>query len=64
LERLSTQPPSGEPLRTLRALAALDHADTPDARRLLDELAGGAPGAWLTQETKAVTVRREWPGNK
>jgi hypothetical protein len=58
LEAVSARPPSGEPLRTLRALAVLERADTPEARHLLRELAGGAPGAWLTQEAKANCARQ------
>jgi RNA polymerase sigma factor (sigma-70 family) len=57
LKRLSDTP-SGESLRTLRALAVLEHADTPAARQLLCELGDGAALAWLTQEARAIRARR------
>ncbi len=57
LENLSNKPLSGEPLRILRALTVLEHADTSDAQRLLHALAAGAPGAWLTEEAKTVSER-------
>jgi WD40 repeat protein len=40
-----------------RALVVLEQAGTPEARRALERLAEGAPGAWLTQEAKAALAR-------
>jgi WD40 repeat protein len=47
----------GEQLRTLRALHVLELAGTPAARRLLAELAKGAPGAAMTRQAKASAER-------
>jgi hypothetical protein len=45
-----------------RAVAALEHAGGTEARRLLAELASGAPEAWLTGDAKAALGRLEnWP---
>jgi len=49
--------PSGEQLRQWRALEVLELIGTPPARKLLEKLAGGAPGARQTQEAKAVLAR-------
>jgi WD40 repeat protein len=44
-------------LRDTRAVAVLERVGTPKARRLLRELAGGARGAWLTEEAHAALRR-------
>jgi RNA polymerase sigma factor (sigma-70 family) len=44
-------------LRVTRAVTALEQADTPRARRLLEELAAGAPEALLTREARAALDR-------
>jgi RNA polymerase sigma factor (sigma-70 family) len=45
--------------RSLRALPVLEDIGTPAARKLLDELASGAPEARLTREAKASVSRLE-----
>jgi hypothetical protein len=57
LDKLQGPVPSPEVLRSLRAVEALERIGSPDARRLLEELAGGAPPARLTQEAKASMER-------
>src|SRR5262249_8398812 len=44
-------------VRTLRALELLERLETPAARRLLQDLAGGAPRAWLTRQARAALGR-------
>ena len=44
-------------LKRIRALEVLEHLGTPEARRLLEDLAKGVPEARLTQEAKA-SLRR------
>jgi RNA polymerase sigma factor (sigma-70 family) len=46
-----------ERLRSTRGLEALELSATPEARQALQKLAGGAEGAWLTEEAKA-SLRR------
>lgn len=45
-------------LRILRAVQALELLDTPEAGKLLRELAAGAPGATQTREAAAALARR------
>ncbi len=49
--------PSGERLRALRALEALEQIGTPAAREVLEGLARGAPEARLTQAARASLER-------
>jgi WD40 repeat protein len=46
-----------EQARALRCVEVLEHIGSADARRLLDELGKGAPGARLTREAKAALAR-------
>jgi hypothetical protein len=48
-----------ERLRTARALEALELSGTAEARRVLEKIAGGAEGAWLSEEARAVLRRLE-----
>jgi WD40 repeat protein len=57
LDTLSSGRPSPEMLRPTRALELLERLDTPEARKLLEELAKGNPGARLTSDAKATLER-------
>src|SRR5262249_12406636 len=50
-------PLSAEELRHLRAVEVLEGVGTPAAKKLLEELAKGAPGARLTREAGAALRR-------
>jgi hypothetical protein len=63
LEDLEARDYSREEVRYLRALEVLAHTGTSESERVLEALAGGAPEARLTQESKStlqyVRQRRE-----
>ncbi len=49
--------PGPETIRTIRAIMALERIGTPEARGVLEALAGGAPGARETEEAKESLQR-------
>lgn len=51
--------PSGDKLRSWRAVEILEQIDTPQARQLLHTLSLGATGALLTREAQASLARME-----
>jgi len=59
LERLEAEYPTRDQLRALRALAVLELTATPEAKKFLEELAGGAAESLLTSRAKAIQARLE-----
>jgi WD40 repeat protein len=59
LEAINGKVPSPSWLRSVRAIQVLEGIGTPEARRILQGLAKGAPEARLTQEAKASLERLE-----
>ena len=57
LARVEVFSMTGERLRGVRAVEALELIATPEARRVLEDLAGGLPQCRLTQEAKAALRR-------
>jgi WD40 repeat protein len=57
LAKIEQHPLTSAHLRGLRALEILEKIGTPEARRVMETLAGGAPEARLTQEA-AMALRR------
>jgi hypothetical protein len=57
LLKLKSSEVSPELVVAVRTLEVLERAATPEARRLLQTLADGAPGARLTKEAQAVMNR-------
>src|SRR5262249_32213803 len=57
LDKLKAEAASPDALRAPRAVEVLELIGTPEARKVLEEWAGGAPEAVLTQEAKASLER-------
>ena len=51
-------PLAQERIWQVRSLELLERLDTPEARKLMQTLADGAPEAWLTQEAKMMLKRK------
>jgi WD40 repeat protein len=56
-ERLTRPLLTGEKLQVYRALEVLEGIGTPEARQVLETLAGGAPGAFVTTTARAALAR-------
>ena len=54
--------PEGELIRNLRAVEVLEHIGTPEARQVLQTLAGGAEGARLTVAAREALRRGQRNG--
>jgi WD40 repeat protein len=63
LEQEAKDVPSCERLQNLRAVEVLERIGSPEACRLLEELASGMPGARLTQEANSALGRLAKPGS-
>jgi RNA polymerase sigma factor (sigma-70 family) len=61
LTKLEQRAVSGDSLRLLRGIEALEAIRTPEARQTLEKLAAGPADAWLTQEAKASLARLARP---
>ena len=57
LNRLDGTAPSVETVREVRAVEALEAIGSPEARRLLEQLAGGPSGMRMTEEARASVDR-------
>jgi hypothetical protein len=57
--RVSSAVLKGDRLQAFRAVEVLENIKTPDARRVLQTLAGGAPAAMLTTQAQAALARLE-----
>src|SRR5262245_11485311 len=64
LDALDRSPLKDERLRQSRALSALEWAGTHEARLVLEGLAKGADGAWLTREARAALARLAQRGGR
>src|SRR5262249_23753272 len=53
--------PSAEVVRKLRAVQVLERLGTPEARQVLQTLANGVPGDWLTRQAEAALKRLDGP---
>lgn len=62
LDKVRSRPVPFEDLRLSRAVEVLEHLRTPEARRVLERLAGGNPAAPLTMDAKEALRRLDSRG--